>query len=66
MAAVLTAWQDQVHRSVFERYFGAMRPVGVIIGAALDGIVALAHLEATSDFSVVGPGAWQGAASIIA
>lgn len=66
LAAVLTAWQEQIDRSVFERYFGAMRPVGVMIGAALVGIVALAYLEATSDFSVVGPGAWQDAVSIIA
>ena len=35
-------------------------------GVALVGIVSLIYLEATSDFSVVGPGAWQDAVSIIA
>lgn len=65
-AVALTAWQEQVDRSVFDRYFGAMRPVGVMTGVAAVGIVALAHLEATSDFSVVGPGNWRDAVSSIA
>ena len=28
LAVALTAWQVQADRSVFERYFGAMRPAG--------------------------------------
>lgn len=66
LAVALTAWQVQVDRSVFERYFGAMHPVGVMTGVALVGIVAIVYLERTSDFSVLGPGPWQDAVSIIA
>ncbi len=55
-AIVLAAWQVQVDRSVFDRYFGPMNPIWVVAVAAVVGIAALASLEGTSDFAVLGPG----------
>ena len=66
VAVALTAWQVQVDRSVFERFFGALDPVGVVAGAAVVGVVAIASLQANSDFAVLGPGTWSHAVSIIA
>ncbi len=66
VAVTLTAWQVRVDRSVFERFFGAITPVGVVTGAAIVGAVAIAHLQGTSDFAVLGPGSSRDAVSIIA
>jgi hypothetical protein len=66
VAVALTLWQVQVDRSVFEPFFGAMNPIGVMTGAAVVGLVAMAYLQQTSDFAVVGPGPWKDAVSRIA
>ncbi len=66
VAVALTAWQVQVDRSVFEPFFGAVHPVAVMTVVALVGAVAMAYLQRTSDFAVLGPGGWRDAASIIA
>lgn len=64
-AVALTAWQVQVDRSVFERFFGPLPPVVVMSGVAVVGAIAMAHLQRTSDFAVLGPGAWRDVVSII-
>jgi len=66
LAVGLTAWQAHVDRSVFERFFGAIDPIVVMTGVAVIGNVAMAHLQGSSDFAVLGPGAWAEAAAIIA
>ena len=66
LAVTLTAWQVRVDRSVVERFFGALLPTAVMVGAAIVGVVALAYLQGTSDFAVTGPGTWTEAVSIIA
>jgi hypothetical protein len=66
VAIALTAWQVRVDRSVFERVFGAMDPIGVMTGAVIVGVVALGYLQGSSDFAVFGPGSWKDAVSIIA
>ena len=66
VAVALTAWQVQVDRSVFGRFFGGLDPIGVMTGAAAVGVVAIAYLQGTSDFTVFGPGAWREAVTIIA
>ena len=65
VAVALTAWQVQVDRSVFERFFGAMDPIRVMAGAAVVGLFAIAYLQGTSDLAVLGPGASGEAVSII-
>jgi hypothetical protein len=65
-AIVLTAWQVQIDRSVFEPFFGAFPPVWVMTVFAVIGAIAMAHLQAISDFEVVGPGLGRDAASVIA
>ncbi|MGI9597517.1 MAG: hypothetical protein ACR2QK_15235 [Acidimicrobiales bacterium] len=62
----MTAWQVQVDRSVFERFFGTMNPIGAMAGAAAFGALALAYLQGNSDFAVLGPGSWSDAILIIA
>jgi len=59
VAVALTAWQVRVDRSVFERFFGALDPIGVMIGIAVVGVISMAYLQGTSDFAVLGPGAWR-------
>ncbi len=66
VAVALTAWQVQVDRSVFEPFLGALHPVTVMTVVALVGAIAMAYLQGTSDFAVLGPGGWRDAASIIA
>jgi hypothetical protein len=66
VAVALTAWQVQVDRSVFESYFGALDPIGVMTGVAVVGVIAMAYLQGASDFAVLGPGAWRDVVSIIA
>ncbi len=65
-AVVLTAWQAEVDRSVFERVFGAVNPIGVMMLAALLGVIAVAYLQGNSDFTMLGPGESRDAVSIIA
>jgi hypothetical protein len=65
-AVVLTAWQTVVDRSVFERFFGALNPIGVMMLAALVGAIAMAYLQGNSDFAMLGPGASRDAMLIIA
>jgi hypothetical protein len=65
-AVVLTAWQTDVDRSVFERFFGAVNPTGVMILAALVGVIAMAYLEGSSDFTMLGPGTSRDAMLVIA
>ncbi len=65
-AVVLTAWQEQVDRSVFERFFGAVNPTVVMMLAALAGGIAVAYLQGNSDFAMLGPGASRDAVSVIA
>lgn len=65
-AVVLTAWQAEADRSVFERFFGAANPIGVMIGATAIGVITIAYLQGTSDFAMLGPGGWRGATSTIA
>lgn len=65
VAVALTAWQVQVDRSVFEPFFGTLNPIGVMTGTAVAGVAAMAYLQATSDFAVVGPGAWRDAVMVI-
>jgi hypothetical protein len=65
-AVVLTAWQAEVDRSVFERFFGALNPTGVMILAASVGAIAMASLQGNSDFAMLGPGESRDAVSIIA
>jgi hypothetical protein len=65
-AVALTAWQTDVDRSVFERFFGAVNPTGVMIVAALVGGIAMASLQGNSDFAMIGPGASRDAVSITA
>ena len=66
VAVALTEWQVQVDRSVFERFFGALDPIGVMTGIAVVGVISMAYLQGTSDFAVLGPGAWRDVVSIIA
>lgn len=66
LAIVVTAWQVHVDRSVFERFFGRLDPIGVMTGVAVIGVMAMAYLQGTSDFAVVGPGAGRDIVSIIA
>ena len=66
VAVALTAWQVQVDRSVFERFFGGLEPIGVMTGVAVAGVVVMAYLQGNSDFAVFGPGAWKDAVLIIA
>lgn len=66
VAVALTAWQVHVDRSVFQRVFGSMNPIGVMTGAAIAGFLAMAYLEQTSDLAVFGPGRWSDAVSTIA
>ena len=56
VAVALTAWQVHTDRSVFERYFGTLNPIAVMIGTSVVGVFALGHLQGTSDFAVLGPG----------
>lgn len=65
VAVALTAWQVQVDRSVFERFFGELEPIGVMTGVAVVGVVMIAYLQGSSDFAVFGPGAWKDAVLII-
>ena len=65
IAVALTAWQVIDDRSVFERFFGAMAPVGVMIGMAVVGVVAMAYLQGSSEFAVIGPGDWRSAAAVV-
>jgi hypothetical protein len=65
-AVALTAWQTDVDRSVFERFFGAVNPTGVMIVAALVGGIAMASLQGNSDFAMIGPRASRDAVSITA
>jgi hypothetical protein len=65
-AIALTAWQVRVDRSVFEPYFGALPPTWVMTGVVAVGALAMAHLQAATDFEVLGPGAGRDAASVIA
>ncbi len=55
VAVALTAWQVQVDRSVFERFFGALDPIGVMTGIAVVGVIAMAYLQGTSDFAGARP-----------
>lgn len=66
VAVALTAWQVQVDRSVFEKFFGTLNPVGVMIGTAVAGVAAMAYLQATSEFAVFGPRTWAAALVVIA
>ena len=66
VAIALTAWQAQIDRSVFERFFAAMNPVWVVAGTAAVGALALAYLRAVSELAVFGPGAWTDAVPFIA
>ena len=65
-AVILTAWQAEVDRSVFETFFGAVNPTGVMMLAALVGAIAMASLQGNSDFAMLGPGESRDAVSIIA
>ena len=64
-AVALTAWQVQVDRSVFERFLGALDAIGVMIGVAVVGVVAIAYLQGISDFAVLGPGGWRQAVAVL-
>lgn len=66
VAVGLTAWQVRVDRSVFEPYLGSLGPVWVMVVTVSVGALALAHLQATSDLAVLGPGRWQDALVVIA
>lgn len=66
LAVVLTAWQVQVDRTVFERLLGTVDPVLVMAAGGVVGIVAMASLQATSDLAVVGPGPPADALRVIA
>ena len=66
VAVTLTAWQVQVDRLVFERFFGARNPTGVMTVVAVVGVIAMAYLQGTSNFAVFGPGAWRDVISITA
>ena len=66
LAVALTGWQVQHDRSVFEPFFGALAPIGVMTGVAVVGAAAMAYLQGASDFAVLGPGAWREVVSIIA
>jgi hypothetical protein len=65
VVVALTAWQVHVDRSVFERFFGSLNPVGVMIGASLIGVFTLGYLQGTSDFAVLGPGSRRDVVSIM-
>lgn len=65
VAVALTVWQVRVDRSVFERYFASLHPALVVSGICAVGAVALAHLQASSEFAMVGPGSWSDAASVV-
>jgi len=65
-AVALTAWQVQVDRTVFERFFGGMNPVGVMISVAIVGVVAMAWLQGSAGFAVFGPGEWREAILVAA
>jgi hypothetical protein len=66
VAVALTVWQVVVDRSVFDRFLGGLDPVGVMVGTAVVGTVALAYLQASSDFAVSGPGGRIDAVTFIA
>lgn len=65
-AVALAAWQVAIDRSVFATYFGAANPVIAMIAAAAIGGIAIAYLEGSSEFAILGPGRGHGAVSIIA
>jgi hypothetical protein len=65
-ATGLTAWQVAIDRSVFEDYFGAANPMVAMVGAAAAGVIAIAYLQGSSDFAILGPGDGADAVSIIA
>jgi hypothetical protein len=65
VAVALTAWQAHVDRSVFERFFGSLNPVGVMIGASVIGVFTLGYLQETSDFAVLGPGSQRDIVSMM-
>ena len=66
VAIALTAWQVSTDRSVFEDYFGAANPMVVMVGAAAAGAIAMAYLQGSSSFAIVGPGTAKDAVSVIA
>jgi hypothetical protein len=66
VAVALTVWQVRVDRSVFEPFFGVFDPIGVMTGVAVVGVITMAHLQATSDFAVLGPGAWSDVVPVVA
>ncbi len=45
-AVALTTWQVRVDRSIFEPFFGALSPVGVMAGVAIVGAIAMAPCKA--------------------
>ena len=55
----------QVDRSCSSA-FGGLDPMGVMTGVAVVGVFAMAYLQGTSSFAVLGPGAGGHAMSIIA
>ena len=65
-ALALTIWQVQVDRWVFDRFFGSLNPVGMMVGAGLVGLLAIAWLQGSSKFVVSGPGEWRDAFSVVA
>lgn len=66
VAVALTAWQSRIDRSVFADFFGSVDPLVAMVGAAVAGAIAIAYLEGSSDFAIVGPGGWKDATSVIA
>ena len=64
-AIALTAWQVQLDRSVFSRFFGPIHPIAAMAGAAVVGFVAIAYLDRASSFAVLGPRPSGEAAAII-
>lgn len=64
-AIASTAWQVRVDRSVFEDYVGPTNPVVVMAGAAVAGAIAMAYLQGSSTFAIVGPGGARDAISVI-
>jgi hypothetical protein len=65
VALALTAWQVAIDRSVFEGYFGALNPVVVMVAATAAGTIAMATLQGSSSFAILGPGGAKDAVSII-
>jgi len=66
MAVAVTAWQTRIDRSVFERFFGTRDPIMVMSVVVVLGAIAMAYLQETSEFVVLGPDASSDAATIIA